>query len=139
MENADQLVCLSFASRPNRLKLLRCVIRDAADLAGLDSDATDAVVLAVNEACMNIIQHSYKMKPDGRIEIEVVQEPDALVFRLRDYAGSVDIEMLRSRNLDDIRPGGLGVHLIDCLMDEYGFLESPQGGGNIFEMKKFIR
>ena len=60
MERSEQLVSLSFVSRASRLKLLRCVIRDAADMIGLDSEATDAVVLAVNEACMNIIQHSYQ-------------------------------------------------------------------------------
>lgn len=136
---SEQLVSLSFASRASRLKLLRCVIRDAADLIGLDEDATDAVVLAVNEACMNIIQHSYAMQPDGRIDVEVLRETDAIVFRLRDYAGKVDVGSVRSRDLDDIRPGGLGVHLIGCLMDEFGFLESPEGGGNLFEMKKFVK
>lgn len=139
MEGSDQIVLLSFSSRASRLKLLRCVIRDAADMIGLDSESADAVVLAVNEACMNIIQHSYKMKPDGRIDVEILQEQDALVFRLRDYAGQVDIDKVHSRDLEDIRPGGLGVHLIGCLMDEYGFQEPPRGGGNLFEMKKFIK
>lgn len=139
MEGSDPIVLLSFNSRASRLKLLRCVVRDAADMLGLDRESRDAVVLAVNEACMNIIQHSYRMKPDGRIDVEILQEQDALVFRLRDYAGQVDVDTVRSRDLEDIRPGGLGVHLIDCLMDEYGFREPPQGGGNLFEMKKFIK
>lgn len=139
VQDIDQLVALTFVSRANRLKLLRCVIRGAADMIGLDDEATDAVVLAVNEACMNIIQHSYKMRPDGRIDVEVLQEPGAMVFRLRDYAERVDVNKVRSRDLADIRPGGLGVHLIGCLMDEYGFKKSPKGGGNLFEMKKFIK
>ena len=135
----DELVFLSFCSRPSRLKLLRCVLRDAADMVGLDADTTDAVVLAVNEACMNVMQHSYAMNPDGRIDIRVSREADALVVQLRDYAECVDTETVCSRDLDDIRPGGLGVHLIDCLMDESGFLETPPGGGNLFQMKKFTR
>jgi anti-sigma regulatory factor (Ser/Thr protein kinase) len=135
----DELVFLSFCSRPSRLKLLRCVIRDAADMAGLDADTTDAVVLAVNEACMNVMQHGYAMSPDGRIDIRVSREADALVVQLRDYAECVDTETVCSRDLDDIRPGGLGVHLIGCLMDESGFLETPPGGGNLFQMKKFTR
>jgi anti-sigma regulatory factor (Ser/Thr protein kinase) len=135
----NELVFLSFCSRPSRLKLLRCVIRDAADMAGLDADTTDAVVLAVNEACMNVMQHGYAMNPDGRIDIRVSREADALVVQLRDYAESVDAEMVCSRDLDDLRPGGLGVHLIGCLMDESGFLETPRGGGNLFQMKKIIR
>lgn len=134
----DELVFLTICSRPSRLKLLRCVIRDVADMAGLDAQASDAVVLAVNEACMNIIQHGYAMDADGRIDVRVRTEPGALVFELRDYAKRVDVDKVCSRDLDDIRPGGLGVHLIGCLMDESRFLEAPPGGGNLFQMKKFV-
>lgn len=138
MPRIEELVFISFASRPNRLKLLRCVLRDAAAMAGLDTDTADAVILAVNEACMNIIQHSYGMAPDGRIDVRISREPGALVLQLRDYAGRVDVTTVRSRDLDDLRPGGLGVHLIGTLMDESGFLEPPPGGGNLFQMKKYI-
>lgn len=138
MRSSEELFFLSFSARPTRLKLLRCVLRDAADMAGLDSDTADAVVLAANEACMNIMQHGYAMDPDGRIELRVTREPGALVLQLRDYARSVDAGKVRSRDLDDIRPGGLGVYFIDSLMDECGFLAPPAGGGNLFQMKKFI-
>ena len=137
MECNDQLVSLTFCSRTSRLKLLRCVVRDAADMVGLDEQATDAVVLAVNEACTNIIQHAYKMEPNGRIDVTLMQERGALVIQLRDYAHKVDVEKVSSRDLDDVRPGGLGVHLIDCLMDECGFIDPPKGVGNLFQMKKY--
>ena len=139
MECGEQLVTLSFCSRASRLRLLRSVMRDTADLAGLDTSQTEAMVLAVNEACMNIIQHGYGMAPDGRIDVSIFQQTGALVIRIRDYADKVDVEQVRSRELDDIRPGGLGVHLINCLMDECGFVEAPPDGGNLFQMKLFIR
>jgi anti-sigma regulatory factor (Ser/Thr protein kinase) len=138
MDCSEQLVSLSFCSRADRLKLLRCVIRDASDLVGLDEAATDAVVLAVNEACMNIIQHGYRMDPNGRIDVSVLRERGAMVFRLRDYAAPVNEERICSRDLEDVRPGGLGVHLINSLMDESGYLEPPVDGGNLFQMKKFL-
>lgn len=134
-----QLFFLRFCSRPDRLKLLRCVVRDAADMAGLNEEDTDAVVLAVNEACMNIIQHAYAMQPSGTIELTASREGDSLVFLLRDYAKCTDVTKVCSRDLDDVRPGGLGVHLIACLMDECGFLEPPDEGGNLFQMKKHIK
>jgi len=49
----------------------------------------------------------------------------------------VDVEKVCSRDLDDVRPGGLGVHLIDSLMDECGFIDPPEGVGNLFQMKKY--
>lgn len=132
----DKLVTLSFCSRASRLKLLRSVVRDAACMAGLDQEASDAVVLAVNEACMNIIQHGYAANPDGRIDVTILLQDQALVFQLRDFAEPVNVEKVCARDLDELRPGGLGMHLIECLMDEYGFLEPPEGGGNLFQMKK---
>lgn len=139
MEDDQPLVTISFCSRASRLRLLRSVMRDAAGLAGLDTAQTEAMVLAVNEACMNIIQHAYGMDPGGKIDVSVLQEQGALVVRVRDYADTVDVEQVRSRELDDIRPGGLGVYLINSLMDECGFLEPPDGGGNLFQMKLFTR
>ncbi len=139
MDCSSQLVTVGFCSRASNLRLLRSVMRDAAGLAGLDAGQTDAMVLAVNEACMNIIQHAYGMDPDGRIDVSLWQEPGALVIRIRDYAPPVDAEQVRSRDLDDIRPGGLGVHLINSLMDECGFVEPPSGGGNLLQMKMFAR
>jgi len=137
MECNDQLVSLTFCSRTSRLKLLRCVLRDAAEMVGLDEQATDAVVLAVNEACTNIIQHAYRMEPNGRIDVTLIQERGALLIQLRDYARKIDTEKVCSRDLDDVRPGGLGVHLIDSLMDECGFIDPPEGVGNLFQMKKY--
>ena len=137
MECNDQLVSLTFCSRTSSLKLLRCVLRDAADMVGLDEQATDAVVLAVNEACTNIIQHAYNMDPNGRIDVILIREQGALVIQLRDYAHKVDVETVCSRDLDDVRPGGLGVHLIDCLMDECSFIDPPEGVGNLLQMKKY--
>ncbi len=139
MACAEPLVSLTFCAQANRLILLRSVIRDAADMVGLDADDSDAVVLAVNEACMNIIQHAYAMDPDGRIEITLLQDAGALVVQLRDFAAPVDISRVRSRDLDDIRPGGLGVHLMQSLMDECVFLEPPPEGGNLLQMKKLLK
>ena len=137
MDCSDTLVKLGFCSQASRLKLLRCVVRDAAEMAGLDEQKISEVVLAVNEACMNVIQHAYRMKADGWIDLEIRMESGALVFRLRDYAARVDAEHCRSRALDDLRPGGLGIHLIRSVMDECGFVDLPQeASGNLFEMKK---
>ncbi|HFD81007.1 MAG TPA: ATP-binding protein [Gammaproteobacteria bacterium] len=120
------------------MRLLRSVLREAASLAGLDEEGSNAVVLAANEACMNIIQHAYAMDPNGRIDVTVLREEGALVLLLRDYAGPVDPDTLCSRDLDEIRPGGLGMHLIDCLVDERCFLEVPEGGGNLLRLKKLL-
>ena len=137
LEDTDPLVELRFPARPDRLKLLRSLVRDAATCAGLSQAEAEDVVLAVNEACMNIIQHGYRGNPDGEIRMAVHSDGRALVFRLRDDAPCVDISQVHPRDLGELRPGGLGTHFIDSIMDECAFVDCD-GQGNLFEMIKFI-
>ncbi len=87
---------------------------------------------------MNIIQHGYQMDPSGRIDISVVEEPGALVFRLRDYASSFELDRIEPRDLDEVHPGGLGIHFILSLMDECRLVDTPDGRGNLLQMKKIL-
>ncbi len=64
---------------------------------------------------------------------------DELIVRITDFAKPVDCYAIKSRAMDDIRPSGLGVHLMRKVMDEVRFLERPGGIGNVLEMKKKIK
>ena len=87
---------------------------------------------------MNIIQHAYQGQGDGQFMIEVARTKQALWFRLEDYAEPVDLDRIRPRELDDIRPGGLGVHFIREIMDSCHMGHLEQGGGNFLDMMKNI-
>lgn len=136
-EPGEALVELRFSARAERLKLLRSVVRDAAICAGLARPVADNIVLAVNEACMNVIQHGYHSDPQGQIRLGIYTTAEALIFRIHDDAPCVDEKTVCSRDLDDIRPGGLGVHFINNIMDEAAFLECGKEG-NLFQMVKYI-
>ena len=55
-----------------------------------------------------------------------------------DFAAAVDLDKIKSRDLKDIRPGGLGVHFIAEIMDDFRFGHLENGSGNYLEMKKKI-
>jgi sigma-B regulation protein RsbU (phosphoserine phosphatase) len=96
------------------------------------------MVLAIDEASSNVIKHGYGLKNSGDIILEIFYSRGELVFRLTDFAKPVNRAACRSRELDDLRPGGLGVHLIREVMDNYEFLDPPEGVGNVLEMRKRI-
>ena len=75
-------------------------------------------MLAVDEACTNIIKHTYNGAIDKLIIIKATIFDDRIKFILRDFGEKVDLSTIKSRDLNDIRPGGLGVHLIRSIMDE---------------------
>ena len=61
-----------------------------------------------------------------------------LAFEIADHAPAVDPARVRPRDLDDCRPGGLGVAFIDSLMDEWRIEPGRDGKGNVLHMRKRI-
>ncbi len=129
---------MRFEARADNLQRVRDLVRVTAVRKGYSSDTVDCVVLAVDEACSNIIKHGYGARKTGDIIVEVLYIQDELIFRLTDFADPVDKAKLRSRDLDDVRPGGLGIHLIKKVMDSFEYLDAPQGVGNILELRKKV-
>jgi len=120
------------------LKGMRREVERAALAAGCDEQLAARVVLAVNEACMNVIQHGYRREPSGELLVEVRHAGGLLTCRVEDSAKPADFESFAPRPLDEIRPGGLGTHFIAEIMDEcvYGHLSG--GRGNFVEMRKKV-
>lgn len=138
MAAPERLIQLRFPAQASRLKMVRGAVRNAALMSGMPEPQVDEVVLAVSEACMNVMQHAYGPGNDGDIIVEILREPTAMTFRVIDFAEPVDCAAIKSRDLDDLRPGGLGVHFISQVMDSAQFLDSGEATGNVFEMTKKI-
>ncbi len=135
---SEKLFEMRFPAKPERLCLVRALVKRAAEAVGCNEKLGEKLVIAVNEACMNVIQHAYKGNDSGEIVLEILNNESQILFRLMDYADPVDLDSVKSRDLEDLRPGGLGIHFIREIMDdcEMGHLE--KGAGNYLEMKKKI-
>jgi sigma-B regulation protein RsbU (phosphoserine phosphatase) len=134
----ELLVKLHFPARAERLCLVRNLVRQVVVHAGCNPGLADRLVLAVNEACMNVIQHAYKGEAAGEIVMEILNNGGELCFRLTDFAEPIDLEHVRPRDLGKLRPGGLGVHFISEIMDRWEMGHLENGRGNYLEMAKRI-
>jgi anti-sigma regulatory factor (Ser/Thr protein kinase) len=134
----QRLERIHFLSRADKLKPVREVVRELARRQGCSQDNLDCLVMAINEACMNVMQHAYGDRENGEIILEFWLDDEQLVIRIYDFAEKVNPEKIKSRNLDDLRPGGLGVHLIHQVMDEVAYIDIPDEPGNLLQMKKRI-
>ena len=130
----EALLELRFPARADRLKLVRGGVRAAARMCGFNDATAQSIVLAVDEACQNVIVHGYKGRADGEIILGVFRRRDGILLRLRDFAPPVDPATIKPRALDDIRPGKLGSHFMYEIMDSVEFRPSPDGTGNLLEM-----
>ncbi len=127
---------LRIAAEAGELKAMRGDLKQILQCAALPAESLNELVIAVNEACMNVIQHGYGKGGAGDIVLKIAIEPDRLVFRLRDLAAPVDAATLKPRDLAVVRPGGLGLCLMHKVMDEVRYLPPPDGRGNLLEMVK---
>ncbi|MCG8325982.1 MAG: ATP-binding protein [Thiotrichales bacterium] len=137
VKQAEKLLELRFQADADRLCLIRPLVKRVAEVVGCQCELADQLVLAVNEACMNVIQHAYK-GDSGEIILEILNNKKKLLFRLKDFAAPVDLDSIHPRELDDIRPGGLGTHFIREIMDECEMGHLEDRSGNYIEMTKRI-
>ncbi len=134
----DMALTLKFPSDPKKLRMVRERVQDTCEDVGCTKKAISDVVIAVNEACMNIIQHAYKGEHSGNIELEMQVLEDRLVIEITDYAEPVDINLIKPRALEDIKPGGLGTHFMQEIMDEINYENLNDRTGNRLKMIKKI-
>ena len=134
----ETLLHMRIPALARRLKDVRDAVRAAVLGCGCSDTIAGDIVIAVDEACQNIVRHAYADEPGGEFIVEVRRDGNAVVVLLRDFAKVVDPDSIRPRNLDDLRPGGLGTHFMREIMDDIAFQQAPGTRGNLLRMVKRI-
>ncbi|MDO8549226.1 MAG: ATP-binding protein [Ignavibacteria bacterium] len=120
---------LKVKSRTENLSKIREFIQDFASLAGFSQGTIDNMMLAVEEACTNIIKHAYKSYPDGEIIIKIKYEEKKLIITIIDYGKAFQPESIPEPNIQEYyrqhRVGGLGMYLMKTLMDDVKYISIP--------------
>ncbi len=132
------LVNHQFQARAKELCETRSLVRKALGQGICSSISVEDIVLAIDEACQNIIRHAYQGETDDLIVLHIYQRDNTLVIMLRDYGPNVGKDCMKPRDLEDLRPGGLGCHFIQQVMDEVSMGPPPEGIGNVLQMVKHL-
>jgi serine/threonine-protein kinase RsbW len=125
-------ITIQLLSDPRYLSGVREFLQAVGNRLGFSDHACGQIALAVDEAICNIIKHGYQKRTDQPIWVHVWPEtPEhapGMTIVLEDLAQQVDPASIKSRDLDEIRPGGLGVHIIKEVMDQTSY-ELRAGSG----------
>jgi anti-sigma regulatory factor (Ser/Thr protein kinase) len=119
------------SAEPRLLHIMREVVRYYARQAGFPESEVYRLTLAVDEAATNVIRHTYRNRPNGRLALEVRNLLDRLEFVLEDTGPKVHAEAIRPRALDEVRPGGLGSFFIKSFMDSSSYDEAFTEGNRL--------
>jgi len=133
---------LKVKSKTENLSEIRDFVSSNAARAGISSSAIDNIILAVDEACTNIIKHAYKLSPQGEILIKINYDENTFTITIIDYGKSFEPDRVPRPDLQkyyrEHRVGGLGMYLIKSLMDDVKYTSIP-GKYNQVLLSKNIR
>ncbi len=127
---------ISIPAKPEYLKIIRAAVNSLCEVKGICKDDLNNVILAVDEACSNIIRHAYGGPTDKPIQAKINICQDKFEIYLRDFGVKADHKKIKPRKLDDVRPGGLGVHFIKSVMDEVIYDNNFDQGNQLKLVKK---
>jgi serine/threonine-protein kinase RsbW len=140
----DLLLKLELRSDPSMLCVVRGAMERLTEVFGFSATDCRSVTRAVDEAITNIMRHSYKNQTGKPIEVHVRRVKQRLAsghgvgleILLCDRGPAVDPAKMRGRRLDEIKPGGLGLHFIRQSMDVVEFKRAR--GTNLLRLIKYL-
>lgn len=128
-------------SKSVNLELLRDFVGKLARRAGFAEDYVNKIQLATDEACTNVVKHAYKGIPTGPIILEIVLNSEKFQVTVSDKGVGFDMEKFTRPDmveyLNQFKKGGLGIHLIQTLMDKVTFAVNPFHKNSV-KMVKYI-
>ena len=120
---------LKVKSKTDNLSVIRDFISSNAHKAGISTEAVDNIMLAVDEACTNIIKHAYKSYPEGEIIIKINYDINKFTILIIDYGKTFDPTSVPKPDLKkyyhEHKVGGLGMYLMRKLMDDVKYTTVP--------------
>jgi anti-sigma regulatory factor (Ser/Thr protein kinase) len=131
-------------SNPRWLSVVRGAVERLTETLGFPAMQCRSITRAVDEALTNIVRHSYGNRFDQPIALyfrsatrcHQGEIENGLEILLCDRGRAIDVNTLRGRPLEQIRPGGLGLHWIRQAMDTVEF--SRKGLTNQLRLVKYF-
>lgn len=134
-------VHMRIPARVDSIRPLGNLVSDLGRKSRFNDDAIHDCRLAVDEACANIIEHSYAGTSDGEIEVRIQFRRESCTIELTDFGIPYDPSDIPAPKfgipVEDARPGGLGLYLMRSVMDKVEYTPHPRG--NRLRMIRYAR
>lgn len=127
---AKATLFVKIPSETSYLALVRELTKKMAEAAGFPEATAERLALAVDEATTNVIEHAYKGAADQEIELRFEDRGAEFRVELIDTGTMVDPRSVPRVDLErfvtERRTGGLGMHLMEKIMDSVTFRRSAR-------------
>ena len=113
----------AFLVKSSSLKDVRTFCREVFEKLDIEQSLKDELVLAIAEAAQNIVKHAYKDSPntEDKMVVQISCKDNKLQIGFYDMGTPVDPGKVKHREIDNVKPGGLGTFFIQEIMDSIDF------------------
>jgi len=130
---------LSVAGSLDCLHKVRQFLLEKLKQASLAGEDRHRVILAVDEAVANVIEHGYRGRVVGDIKVRLAFSPHQLTVKIWDWGCSFDLRRYPEVDIDGHvalgKRKGLGIQIIRKVMDEIYYSASPKGMNELILIK----
>ncbi|MGM7724398.1 anti-sigma B factor RsbW [uncultured Metabacillus sp.] len=143
MKELVDYIEMKVPAKPEYVGIIRLTLSGIASRMGYSYDDIEDLKIATSEACTNAVQHAYKQQEGGEVVVGFGLYQDRLDVMIADNGKSFDFEKTKnelgpysaSSPIDQLSEGGLGLYLMETLMDEVRVLVNS--GVTVF-MTKYL-
>ena len=143
MMRAFDYIEIRVPAKPQYVSVVRLMISGLAVRVGFTYDEIEDLKIATSEAVTNVVHHAYKGNGEGEVVVGCALFENKIEIMVADYGVSFSFEEVKSKigpyheneNVALLREGGLGIYLMETLMDEVKL--NNDGGVTVF-MTKYV-
>jgi serine/threonine-protein kinase RsbW len=137
----DNTICT--AVDPVELSRIRDFVKSKAEVFGFGDGDCNRIVLAVDEACSNLIEHAYKKDSTKLLCVEIDSLDKDFIIKILDNAIPFDPLKVKQPDMEvyfkTLKRGGLGIKIMRLVMDEILYYPSnEQNQVNTLILKKHL-
>lgn len=141
--NSKNIDFLRINSETKNLKKVRNFIKHYSLENGFEEKSADEIVIAVDEACTNIIKHGLNYNKKEKLEIRVYIESNYFAIDIVDNSPSFDLRDFKNIELDshlsEYKNNGLGIFMIKSYVDLIEYKRYENGSvKNTLTLKKHL-
>lgn len=141
MKQVMDYVEMKIPAKPEYVGVIRLTISGIASNMGYTYEQIEDIKIAVSEACTNAVQHAYPEEEGGEVIVGFAIYEDKLETMVADSGKSFNFLQTKEElgpyteltTVDQLSEGGLGLYLIETLMDEVRV--SNTSGVTVFMVK----
>lgn len=128
-----ETIKMEITANPEYVSIIRLTTSGIANKVGFCIDDIEDLKVAISEACTNAIKHS----SEDRFIIIYSMIENGLSIEIIDNGKGYDKNSVSEPNIDNLKESGMGLFIIESLMDDV-IVESQEGKGTSIKMIKYL-